>query len=104
MTAIWPSDLLRNDVAVVTGAGQGIGLAIARELVAAGACVRNAAKRDPDRLSRAVDQVHSESGTGTVEGFVVDVTQVDAVHAAVSEARDRFGEISILVNNAGVNA
>jgi 3-oxoacyl-[acyl-carrier protein] reductase len=101
MTAHWPTDLLSDDVAVVTGAGQGIGLVIARELAAAGARVA-LFERDPDRLAEAVATIRDETGSDRANGYTVDVTDVGGVNAAVGQAREELGEISILVNNAGV--
>jgi 3-oxoacyl-[acyl-carrier protein] reductase len=101
VTAHWPADLLTDDVAVVTGAGRGIGLVIARELAAAGAHVAMF-EREPDRLAEAVASVRTETESDRVDGFAVDITDVNAVNGAVGDARDRFGDISILVNNAGV--
>jgi 3-oxoacyl-[acyl-carrier protein] reductase len=97
----WPSDLLAGEVAVVTGAGQGIGLAVARALAATGAAVA-LFEREADRLERAVADVTEASPSEDVGGFAVDVRDVEAVEAAVGEAGERFGDVSILVNNAGI--
>jgi gluconate 5-dehydrogenase len=81
--------------ALVTGASQGIGLALARGLAEAGAeVVLNA--RDPGRLARAVAQVPR------ARGLVFDVTDHAAVRAAVDGFETEVGPIDILVNNAGV--
>jgi 3-oxoacyl-[acyl-carrier protein] reductase len=101
MTAHWPHDLLTDDVAVVTGAGQGIGLVIAHELAAAGSRVAMF-EREPDRLADAVAAVRDATGSDRARGYAVDVTDISGVNAAVGRARDELGEISILVNNAGV--
>jgi len=101
MTSQWPADLLAGEVAVVTGAGQGIGLAIARALAGAGACVA-LLERDADRLAEAVAEVTSASGSSAVAGHAVDVRDVDAVERAVAETCSSFGDVSIVVNNAGI--
>lgn len=81
--------------ALVTGASQGIGLALARGLAEAGAeVVLNA--RDPGRLARAVAQVPR------ARGLVFDVTDHAAVRAAVDGFETEVGPIDILVNNAGM--
>ena len=81
--------------ALVTGASQGIGLALARGLAEAGAeVVLNA--RDPGRLARAVAQVPRARGLG------FDVTDHAAVRAAVDGFETEVGPIDILVNNAGM--
>jgi 2-dehydro-3-deoxy-L-rhamnonate dehydrogenase (NAD+) len=85
---------LDDQVALVTGAGQGIGAGIARRLHAAGARV---AVFDRDRaLARAV--------AGEVDGLdlVGDVRAEDQVAAAVEQTEARLGPLAILVNNAGI--
>ncbi|WP_242538954.1 SDR family NAD(P)-dependent oxidoreductase [Trinickia acidisoli] len=83
--------------AVVTGGGSGIGAAIARELVEAGARVtlmgRDAAKLEAQRAE--LGKSHA------IHCVAVDVTQPDAVADAFASARDALGPIDILVNNAG---
>ena len=77
--------------AVVTGGGQGIGLACAEALRDAGARV-TVADRDPERLDAALAKL------GTAEGLVLNVTDP----AAVTAAADRLGAVDVLVNNAGI--
>jgi NAD(P)-dependent dehydrogenase (short-subunit alcohol dehydrogenase family) len=83
--------------ALVTGAGGGIGAAIARALAGAGARVSLAGRRrDP------LETVAASLPAGTalvVEGF--DVTDGEAVRRGLDRARAAFGPVSILVNNAG---
>jgi NAD(P)-dependent dehydrogenase (short-subunit alcohol dehydrogenase family) len=85
---------LDGQVALVTGAGQGIGAGIARRLHAAGARVA-VFDRDPE-LARAV--------AGELDGLdlVGDVRAEDQVSAAVAQTEARLGPLSILVNNAGI--
>lgn len=81
--------------ALVTGASQGIGFALAQGLAAAGAeVVLNA--RDPARLAAAVAQVPG------ARALAFDVTDRAAVFAAVDGFEARQGAIDILVNNAGI--
>lgn len=87
---------LKGRRALVTGSSQGIGLALAKGLAAAGAAiVLNG--RDGDKLARAAEQVGKDAAI-----LAFDVTD----HQAVREAVDRFevesGPIDILVNNAGM--
>ncbi|MGG1949436.1 SDR family NAD(P)-dependent oxidoreductase [Trinickia sp. NRRL B-1857] len=91
------TNVLDNLHAVVTGGGSGIGAAIARALVDAGARVtligRDAAKLDAQR---------SQLGTShAVHCAAADVTQPEAVQNAFASARDALGPVDILVNNAG---
>ena len=81
--------------ALVTGAGKGIGAAIARRLRAEGARVTLLG-----RESLALEQMRTELGSQT-QISIADVTQGDAVHQAFEAASAAFGPIDILVNNAG---
>ena len=84
-----------DTIAIVTGAGQGIGQAIAARLAADGATVA-ATDLDGDAAKRTAETI----GGGTV-GLATDVTSRDAVNAMVADVRDRFGRVDVLVNNAG---
>ena len=90
---------LSGRVALVTGGGSGLGLAMARGLGGAGARVllngRNAGK-----LDLAVAALRSEGLQA--DSAVFDVTDSAAVNEGVASAVERFGAIDILVNNAGV--
>lgn len=88
--------------AIITGGNQGLGLAIAREYVMAGAnviiCARNA-----DLLECAVNELKGLCGSGqTADGHVVDVSSQANVKSFVARAIEKLSRIHILVNNAGV--
>jgi len=91
---------LRGKVALVTGGSRGIGLAIARALVADGVQVaitgRNAA-----HLSSARPAIEA-AGPGSVETLQADVRKYADVQRAIDAASARFGGLDILINNAGV--
>ena len=90
---------LSGRVALVTGSSRGIGLTLARGLAAHGArVVLNA--RAADVLERAVAELRAEGYV--VDGRLFDVTDADAVEAAVGEIEAVIGPIDILVNNAGI--
>ncbi len=89
---------LNNRHAVVTGAGQGIGLAVARRLLASGASV-SLWDRDNDALSSARQQLGSE---GTVSIETVDVADPSSVEAATGSTLKQHGAIHILIANAGI--
>lgn len=86
-------------VAIVTGAGQGIGFAIAETLAKAGADIVVA---DLNSETGAAVVAHIE-GLGQKAHFIeVDVSNPDRVDAMVTTAIEHFGRVDILVNNAGI--
>ena len=86
----------KDRTAIVTGGAQGIGLAIARSLVASGARVR-IWDRDGARLASVVKELGA-----TAAGDALDVTDPDAVERGVQSALASGGRIDVLVNNAGI--
>ena len=89
---------LTGEVALVTGAGQGVGAAAARLLAAQGASV---AVNDyyPEREQHVGDDITAHGGKAI--GIAADITAFDEVTDAVAEITARLGTVSILVNNAG---
>ncbi|MEZ0472204.1 SDR family NAD(P)-dependent oxidoreductase [Luteimonas salinilitoris] len=90
----------QDKVALVTGAGQGIGRGIAVRLALEGAKVIVADLHDDADSQRTLALMHEAGGEGCV--LAADVGRVDAVRAMVAEGARRMGRIDILVNNAGV--
>jgi len=89
---------LEGRVALVTGAGQGIGRAIAIKLASEGASVL-ANDLDAERL--AVLETDIAGIRGTCAAFPGDVTAADFGDRAVEKCLERFGDLHIVVNNAG---
>lgn len=87
-------------VAVVTGAGGGIGREVALRLAVAGASVALVG-RDRDRLERVREQLAGLDGR-RAESFACDVADAGAVAGCAAAVRERLGPASILVNCAGV--
>lgn len=88
-------------VALVTGAGSGIGLAVSRKFLQTDVAVVGIG-RDPAKLAR-LEALAAELGK-PVATLAVDVTQDAAPAAAVALAIERFGRLDCLVNNAGVGS
>ncbi len=90
---------LKDKVALITGAAQGIGAATARKFASEGAAVAVCDLR-AEAIHRVVDECRALGAQA--EGYVVDVTDRAAVDAAVAAVKQRFGRIDVLVNNAGI--
>lgn len=90
---------LGGQVAVITGAGRGIGAAIARTLAELGAttvlCSRS--RETLDSTARSINQAG-----GKAEVLPCDVTQLSSVDAAAKRVESSFGRVDVLVNNAGI--
>jgi NAD(P)-dependent dehydrogenase (short-subunit alcohol dehydrogenase family) len=88
-------------VAIITGAGSGIGRAVALALQAAGYSVVLAGRRIAE-----LEETTAMAGSrgGKIKAVPTDVSQQDSVRALFARTRDEFGRLDILFNNAGLNA
>ncbi len=92
---------LTNKVAIVTGAGRGIGRTLAEGLANAGAKVVLVARTE-DEVKRAAREITDATGIKTL-GLAGDVTNGASIAEAVQKATEAFGQIDILINNAGAS-
>lgn len=90
---------MREKVVAITGASSGIGAGIARELGAAGAKLMLGARRT-DRLEALGEEIRSKGGEVTSRRL--DVTDRADVAAFAAMARETFGRVDVIVNNAGI--
>jgi NAD(P)-dependent dehydrogenase (short-subunit alcohol dehydrogenase family) len=90
---------LKDGVGVVTGAGSGIGRALARQLAAAGSALA-LADIDEAGLEQTVQTLEKKSAITT---HVVDVAKEESVKSYADEVKERHGRVTLLINNAGVS-
>ncbi|MGE0758285.1 MAG: 3-oxoacyl-[acyl-carrier-protein] reductase [Pirellulaceae bacterium] len=90
---------LKDQVALVTGASQGLGKAIALELARNGARVACVA-RSAEKLAQTVNEIVQAGGTA--EAYACDVKDKASVEQAVDGIAEKWGRLDILINNAGV--
>jgi NAD(P)-dependent dehydrogenase (short-subunit alcohol dehydrogenase family) len=88
---------VRNTVAVITGAGSGIGRALAQDLASRGARLALA-----DVNSAGLEETRELLGAAQAKTYIVDVSKAPAVEAFAHDVERDFGGASLVVNNAGV--
>ncbi len=86
-----------NQTAIVTGGGQGLGLAMTKQFLAEGAHVTII-----DIDQNAIDEALQSLSSKSVDSICADVTDSDQVEKAISAIKDKRGRIDVLVNNAGI--
>jgi NAD(P)-dependent dehydrogenase (short-subunit alcohol dehydrogenase family) len=90
---------LEDKIALVTGAGAGIGRAVAETFAREGAHVV-VADRDGEAARETADAITKSNGSALAE--TVDVTDTEQVKALMGRLAEKFGRLDVLVNNAGV--
>lgn len=92
---------LTNKVAIITGASKGIGKGIA-EVFASDGCHLILTAREPESLEHAVAQIRQKNSSIQVIGIQADVANENDMRKVVNLAKDRFGRVDILCQNAGI--
>ena len=88
----------KDRIAIVTGGGQGIGLAVTDLMLANGGAVSVW-----DRDAALVKSLNARGGAeGRLEARIVDIGDLSSVEAATAAVKARFGRIDILINNAAI--
>lgn len=100
-THIYSPDLLKDQVAFITGGGSGIGLRIAEIFMRHG-CDTVIASRNLDKLKEAAQKLTSATGRRCLP-LCLDVRKPESIAAAVDDALQEFGRIDVLINNAAGN-
>ncbi|KAM9817262.1 peroxisomal 2,4-dienoyl-CoA reductase [(3E)-enoyl-CoA-producing] [Neosynchiropus ocellatus] len=100
-THIYSPDLLKNQVAFITGGGSGIGLRIAEIFMRHG-CDTVIASRNMEKLTEAAKKLSAVSGRKCLP-LCIDVRKPETIVDAVDETLKEFGRLDILINNAAGN-
>ena len=92
-------DLLKDQIAIITGSGRGIGLAIAKKLAGAGATavITDITQESADTGANEIKNLGLKS-----HSVVCNVTDVSSVEKMTEDVINKFGKVDILVNNAGI--
>lgn len=91
--------MLQNQIALITGTSRGIGKAIALKLGKDGATVVGTATTDEG--AKSISNYLNEAGIKGM-GMVLNVNDADQIKSLLTEMRKKFGDVTILVNNAGI--
>ena len=93
--------ILNGRIAMVTGAGQGLGRAVAKEFSAEGATVA-LLEKNPDTLAAVKAEI--EDAGSNCEDYEVDITDYDSYGDVIVDLIDKHRRIDVLVNNAAIQS
>ena len=96
-----PDDDMKDKICLITGATSGIGLVTARELAARGATVA-VVGRNESKTRAAVEDIRQQTGNNEVDYLLADLSSQAAIRGMAEAFRRRYGELHVLINNAGV--
>lgn len=100
-TSIYRDGLFEGQIAVITGGGSGIGLATARELGSLGAKIA-VCGRKIDKIEAALESLEASGmAKDRLFGGTCDIREPDQIASFIGKVLDGFGQIDVLVNNAG---
>ncbi len=92
--------MLKGKCAVITGASRGIGKAIARKLSELGAYIVINYRKDEEEALKLLNEIKSFGGTGII--IKADISKYDEAEILINKAKEAFGSVDILINNAGI--
>lgn len=95
--------MLKDKVAVITGATRGIGYATAKKFLENGCKVVIFGSKS-ETVKKALESLRKENKDYDVKGFYPDLTNLKEVEEVFNKIKDLYGKIDILVNNAGISA
>ena len=95
--------MLKGKTAVVTGGTRGIGMAIVKKFLDNGAKVALCGSRQ-ETVDKALEELKKDYPEDSLMGIWPDLADAEAVAAAFTQVRERFGSLDILANNAGVSS
>jgi NAD(P)-dependent dehydrogenase (short-subunit alcohol dehydrogenase family) len=91
---------MRDKIVLITGATDGIGLVMARELARLGATIV-AVGRNADKTAAVVERIRAETGNPRVEGLLADLSSQRDIHRLAQQFIERHDRLHVLLNNAG---
>jgi len=96
------SEIMKGKICMITGANSGIGKATAIGLAHLGATLVLVC-RDQTRAEKAIAEIKKKTGNESIDLIITDLSSQKGIHDLVSEFKNRYNKLHVLINNAGVN-